>query len=283
MDSSAFLEADDSKPLKPVYVVHGDDDFLKRQVLARLRKRCFGSDEESLGWTVLEGDKAQFSAVRDELSTLGFLSERRLVQIDQADKFVTDFRGQLEKYVGEPSTRGVLVLEVKSWPANTKLAKLMPVDATLVCKAPPTYKLPEWCVRWAKAAYGKQISAGAARLLVDLIGQEMGLLDQELAKLTAYVGSSARIGEDDVDKLVGSSRAETIWKIFDFIGAGQVADALQLLDRLLDQGEEPLRVLGAFSSQLRRLPQAAALSKLGLSLNEALQQAGVAPFNMRSA
>ena len=219
MDSSVFLEDAGPTKLKPVYVVHGDEEFLKRRVLAKLRRCCFGEQEESLGWTVIAGDKAEFASVRDELSTLGFLSEHRLVQIDQADTFVTHFRAQLEKYVTEPSTRGILVLDVKSWTSTTKLAKLVPSDATLVCKALPMNKLPEWCTRWARSSHGKQMSTTAARLLVDLIGDEMGLLDQELAKLAVYVGSASKIDVDDVDKLVGNSRAESTWKIFDLIGA----------------------------------------------------------------
>jgi len=74
MDSSVFLEDAAPAPLKPVYVVHGDEDFLKRRVLLKLRQRCFGEGEESLGWSLLTGDQADFGQVRDELSTLGFLS-----------------------------------------------------------------------------------------------------------------------------------------------------------------------------------------------------------------
>ena len=283
MDSSVFLEDAGPATLKPVYVVHGDEDFLKRRVLAKLRRCCFGSDEESLGWSVIAGDKADFASVRDELSTLGFLSERRLVQIDQADPFVSNFRAQLEKYVAEPSTRGILVLDVKSWTSTTRLAKLIPADATLVCKTFPLAKLPEWCARWARTTHGKQMSTTAARLLVDLIGEEMGLLDQELAKLAVYVGSASKIDVDDVDKLVGNSRVETIWKMFDFIGAGRTDEALRLLDRLFDQGEEPIRMLGAFSMQLRRLARTASLSSQGVPLQGALAQAGVPSFGLRGA
>jgi DNA polymerase-3 subunit delta len=120
-------------------------------------------------------------------------------------------------------------------------------------------------------------------MLVDLVGTEMGLLDQELAKLATYAGSNSRIDEADVDQLVGQSRAENTWKIFDLIGAGQIGAALTMLDRLLDQGEEPLRLLGAFSMQLRRLAQAARLYSQSTSLPDALEQAGVPPFGRRSA
>ena len=60
----------------------------------------------------------------------------------------------------------------------------------------------------------------AARLLVDLIGSDMGLLDQEILKLAIYIGDGKRIDSGVVDLLVGNSRAENTWKIFDLIGNG---------------------------------------------------------------
>ena len=49
---------------------------------------------------------------------------------------------QLEKYLATPASTGVLVLDVKNWPANTRLAKLLEGDAALVCKAPAAHRLP---------------------------------------------------------------------------------------------------------------------------------------------
>src|SRR5262249_52237166 len=174
---------------------------------------------------------------------------------------------------------GVLVLDVKSWPANTRLAKLLDNAATLACKAPAAHRLPEWCVGWADATHGKQLTQPAAQLLVDLVGAEMGLLDQELAKLAVYVGEPKRIDAADVDRLVGSSRAESTWKIFDAIGGGRPGEALDILDRLFDQGEDPMRILGAFSMQLRRLAAAYRLTRQGRALAAALEEARRPPLS----
>jgi DNA polymerase-3 subunit delta len=281
MDALAFLERPPRPPPRPVYVLSGDEDFLKRQVLAVLRPLVLGAAGDDFGLSSHEGDKAAFAAVHDDLATLPFLSPLRLVVVEGADPFVTRHRAHLEKYVSQPSPTGVLVLEVKSWPATTRLAKLVAAEATVACKAPAAYKLPAWCVQWAAARHGKQLTQPAATLLVDLVGADMGQLDQELTKLAVYVEPAKRIDAADVDRLVGSSRAENTWKVFDAIGQGRAAEALAILDRLFDQGEEPLRILGAFSMQLRRLAQAARLTRQGLSLAAALEQAGVQAYNIK--
>jgi DNA polymerase-3 subunit delta len=278
MDCFTFLEQAEQREPRALYVLHGDEDFLKRLVLMALRKRVLGKDADAFGLSTYDGEQASFAQIHDELDTIPFLGPRRLVVVENADPFVTNFRPRLEKYISEPSASGVLVLDVSSWASNTRLAKMIDADSTIICKAPPAYRLPDWCVRRSKAEYGKEFALTAARLLVDLVGLEMGQLDQELQKLAIFVGTAKRIEIDDVDRLVGSSRSENTWKVFDAIGAGQTANALQILDRALDQGEDPMRILGAFSMQLRRLAAAGRAQQQGQPAGAALTRAGVPPF-----
>ncbi len=288
MNSLAFLDSIAKAKPQPVYAVHGDESFLKRRVLLALRTLVLGPDEGGFGLSAHAGDKAAWAAVHDDLETLPFLSPRRLVVVENADPFVTRERARLEKYVAEhgkgAAPAGVLVLDLQSLPATTRLAKLLGESGAIVCKTPRSEELLKWCVEWSASHHGKTLAAAAARLLVDLVGPDMGLLDQELAKLATYAGTASRIEAADVDHLVGSSRAENTWEIFDRIGAGRAGDSLVLLNRLLDQGEDPLRLLGrAFSMQLRRLAQAARLNSQGVALGEALDRVGVPPFARRQA
>src|SRR4051812_14816620 len=121
MDAVAFLDRRSKLPPQPIYVLAGDEAFLKRQVQARLQELLLGDADPAFAWASMAGEEEiQWSTVRSELDTLPFLSPRRVVVIETADAFVTEFRGTLEKYVAQPSKSGVLVLEVKSWPSNTK-------------------------------------------------------------------------------------------------------------------------------------------------------------------
>ncbi|MBX9680145.1 MAG: DNA polymerase III subunit delta [Gemmataceae bacterium] len=282
MDALAFL-ARPIADLGTLYVVHGDEAFLKREALQALRHRAFGESPEDAAHSTHAGDKAAFSDVMDELETIPFFSPRRMVVVENGDPFVTKNRSLLEKRIEHLPAKGILVLDVKTWAANTRLAKMTPDAGNIACKAQPPYKMPQWCVDWAKGRHQKQLPLAAAQLLVDLIGPEMGLLDQEIAKLSTYVGAKAKIEAEDVDRLVGSSRAESTWKIFDAIGQGNAREALGILDRLFEQGEEPMRMLGAFAMQLRRLAQATRLSTQGVPLSAALQNVGVPPFGVKNA
>jgi DNA polymerase-3 subunit delta len=281
MDSLAFLERPDSK-ISPLYVLYGDESFLKRQVIRALKERVLGPDAGDSAASY-PGETADFAAVMDELASVPFFTPRRLVIVEDADPFVTRYRAQLEKHIDRLPSSGTLVLDVKSWPSNTRLYKLVGNSAALACKAPAAFKLPQWCVQWAASQHQKQLSNAAAALLIDLVGPDMGLLDQELLKLAIYVGDRKKIDVEDVDALVGHNREQDTWKIFDAIAAGQPNEALTMLARLFDQGEEPIRLLGAFSMQLRRLAQVARLAAQGVSLAAALDRAGVPPFAAQKA
>ena len=285
MDALAFLGKKAPK-LEPMYVVHGDEAFLKRLVLRAIRATALGEDGDESAFSVHSGDKAAFSEVWDELESAPFFAAKRVIQVDGADPFVSKNRAVLERKVEAdalPRT-GVLLFDVKSWPATTRLAKMMNADRVIVCKAPAAYKMPSWCVEWATNRHQKQLPQQAAQLLVDLVGPDMGLLDQELIKLATYVGDRARITTEDVDKLVGNNREENTWQIFDLIGQGQVGPALRVVQRLLEQGEEPMRLIGAFASQLRKVAQAARLVTANkMSIPMALTNAGVVPFGMKTA
>lgn len=278
VDALTFLDKIAKAKPQPIYVLFGEETFLKREVLSALDKLLLDNADPDFARTVMPGVSAEWSTVRSELDTLPFLSPKRIVVIDQADPFVTKYRQQLEKFTDQPAKNGVLILDVKSWPSNTKLAKLVPDAGTIQCKALSHQQVSRWCSERAQSIYSKRLDSDAVSWLVELVGDEMGLLDQELSKLAVYVGDRSTIHRDDVDKLVGRNRAAETFKIFDAIAAGQPKAALAILERLFEQGEEPLAILGAFSWQLRRLAKVGRLARTRRSLNEAIADAGIPPF-----
>src|SRR5262245_58566440 len=139
MEALAF-HAKSNTPIQPLYVLHGDEAFLERQALLALRRRALGPDADEAAASVHPGDKAQFAAVWDELETAPFFAAKRLVVVENADPFVTRFRGLLEKKITSLPPTGVLVLDVKLWPSNTRLAKMVDNAATIVCKPPQAYR-----------------------------------------------------------------------------------------------------------------------------------------------
>jgi DNA polymerase-3 subunit delta len=285
-----YLAAPNKHASRPVCVVFGDETFLKRQVLAQLRQEVLGEEGE-LSFAAFEGADALLRDVMAELSIVAMFGRgKRLVVVEEADDFVSRYRSELEDYVAKPKSSGVLVLDVKSWPATTRLYKAVATEGLMVnCAAPTSTALAKWVAAWAKQAHGIQLASGAADMLAELVGPELGLLDQELAKLALSAGPDRKITTELVHQMVGSWRAKTVWEMLDAALDGQVALAMTHLDRLLLAGENPVAILGQISASLRRFAAATQLiyqaeaAGRRTSLRDALQQAGVKPFVLAKA
>ena len=281
-----YLAAPDKYPPRAVCVVYGDEPFLKRQALAQLRKTALPSDDADFSLSVFEGPTAELSDVLDELATVAmFGSDKRLVVVEEADELVRRHRSELEDYVAQPKSTGYLVLAVNTWPANTRLYKAIARDGLQIdCSSPPAAKLTRWLTTWAKQVHQVQLAPAAAELMVDMIGPELGLLDQDLAKLALTAGPGGKVTTESVSRSVGSWRAKTAWAMLDAALAGNVRDALVELDRLLLAGEAPVAVLGQISASLRRFAAATRLilqaeaAGRRIALGQALEQVGTRRF-----
>jgi DNA polymerase-3 subunit delta len=184
----------------------------------------------------------------------------------------------------------VLVLEVKTWPSNTKLAKAVAAAGLAIeCKAPKERQLKTWLIQRAKNVHDVRLDAAAADALCELVPPELGILIQEVSKLTLLAGDEGVIGVELVRQNVGGWRARTTWEMIDAVADGRAADALAQLDRLRAAGEKPHALLPQMASSLRRFATAAQLIETAesdrrrLPLRDALSQAGVLPFKLNDA
>jgi DNA polymerase-3 subunit delta len=266
-------------PDRPFVVLFGDELFLRAEARQAVLSRALGDEEDSIAVVRFRGDSASLADVLDEVRTVPFLSRRRVAIVEDADPFVTSHRRELEAYAENPAPSGVLLLEVKNWPGNTKLAKLVDkLGLAIECKNPAERDLHRWLGRWAKACQGVRLTPEAIQLLLELIGPELGVLCSEVEKLATAVASKGEVEAHDVARNVGAGRVETIWKVLDAATTGRGVEALDLLDRLLASGENPVRLLAAMVASLRKVHHAGQLRKARLAPDEACRQAGIPAY-----
>lgn len=247
------------KQLPPTVAIVGPDRFLKQRVREHLLTKVDSGDELER----LDGSECGWQDVLDEMCTVSLFSTGpRKLLVTQADDLIKAFRGEIEDYVAT-ATRGLLIFELESLPANTNVAKLMEQRGLVVeCKVPeikPTNdarfgSTPEqrWLLDWAKQRHGIGLESRAAALLVDLIGWEFGMLDQELAKLALFLARDAEATLELVQDVVGGWRTETNWEMLDAVADGDAERALAHFDRLLQSGESPQALFGSIAWSLRR-------------------------------
>jgi DNA polymerase III subunit delta len=298
-----FLSRKQAPAVSPVCVLFGDEPLLKLESLDRIRVAVLSGEDGDLSIAKFEGKQTEARAVFDELATISmFGGGRRMVVVEEADNFVTKHRPRLEDYCDKPRSGSVLVLEVSSWPANTKLFKKLAQSGLQInCNLPKAKwgdeadeeKVLEWLHDRATAKHGAKLGNGAGELLLEIVGPQLGRLDQELAKLALLAGGNAEgrkqktedcvITKELVEQAVGGWRAKTAWDMIEQALEGNANSALVQLDRLLLAGEEPIALLAMMGGSLRRMAAAtriieqAEIERRRIGLQEALKEAGVKP------
>lgn len=257
-----------SETLPGVIVLAGDDHFLRRETGAVLLKLSGIDSEDS---KVFDGEECKWIDVHDELATLSLFSTstHRVAVVKLADKLIKEARAQLEKWCEASAKGSVLILQVGTFPATTILYKLVEKLGWLIdCSLPigegrsKTVSVPElkkWIQAWGKTQHRLKLTAAQATLVLDAVGNDCGLLHQELAKLALYANENGSISDDAIRQHVGSWRTRTMWEIADAVADGRVADALAQLDRVFANGEHPAAVIPQIAWSLRRFGNAAQL------------------------
>lgn len=265
--------------VKCVYVIYGQDVRRGREEMERITEAVLGDADRQLGLNIYEGDSAALADVLDGLRTLPFLTERRLVVVKDADKFISEHREALESYLDKPSSTGVLLMMAKSFPARTRLAKkASALGEVLPCEPVKAWELPKYVAEYAQRTHGLKLGQEAATLLVELAGEDTGMLCSEVDKLATYVGPGTggkgkeRIDPADVHVLVGNNRQYNVFNVIDAMTRGDKAEALTLLHQLFAQDREAqYRAVGAFAWHFRRLYEARLLRDQGAGGGEIIK------------
>lgn len=257
-------------PTKPVYVLHGQDDYLRRQRRAELTRRL--TDRLQANLAVVNFDaSAELADVLDELRTAPLLAARRIVILRDADKFIAEHAESFEKYLAAPPGTGVLIVITDSWPPKSpkgeagadsrKAVKSLDrivrkVGELIDCSAPSASSLPRWLASAAEAG-GKRIAPQAARLLVEWIGPDLSRLDSEIRKLAIYVGSRSEITVEDVSAVAVATAGVEPFALTNAIGRRDTRKALTILAAMLTRRGEEIRTLGMLAWHVRKTLAAA--------------------------
>ena len=133
-----------------------------------------------------------------------------------------------------------------------KLCKAMDGHVTPIeFKAQDTSDLTAWIARRFRAL-GKQIDRQTAEYLIFLCGGLMTGLSQEIAKIGAYAKGEI-ITQRDIDAVADPVLSAEIFKMTDAVSQSDYNKAAAILGDLLKMQEEPIVILAALGSQLRRL------------------------------
>lgn len=238
-----------------IYVIAGKETPLVNYKCKQLVDSLLAPQQKSTGLFVAESADIPAADILDELRTIPFLTNRRVVVVRDSEVFISRNREILEKYFDNPSVTGVLILTVKTWDGRTRLAgKLSGFGRLINVSNPPRERIPGRIIEYASSAHGKILAGPAAELLVELAGDSLPALFSEIDKLSLYVGDKRSITAENVDVLTGRNRLFNVFNVIDAVTDGDTSRAVGRLRKMFaeDRSSE-YTFVGAFAYYVRKM------------------------------
>jgi DNA polymerase-3 subunit delta len=125
------------------------------------------------------------------------------------------------------------------------------------------------------------LERGAAEALVDLVGEDLGEIDTELAKLSLLKEESQAIGPEEVRQLVARSRALDAFEVADLLDASDPLPALRSWIRIRSGRGDAIGTAAILNWRLRQLAVLRTAMEEGDRPADAAKRAGLAPWQAR--
>lgn len=270
-------------PLAPLYLFHGQEDFLIEQSVQQIVARSLDEAARGFNYDVVDGSKTDGPSVVALASAYPMMSERRVVVVREFEKLTKkeSDREALDRYCRNPLESTVLIMIALDVDLRRKPFSTLKSAAEIYeCKPLYDDKVPAWIEAHIRSK-GKSADPGAVMLFHEYVGNSLRSLDSEIAKVMLYVGDRPTLTEDDVLAAVGASRVFSVFDLQSAIGTRKARQCYNVVRVMLQGGQRPEVILGSlvrFFTQLWKLtdPEIARLDDARLA-----SEIGTHPFYVR--
>lgn len=252
------------------YLVVGEDALRRDVVVKRLRARIAKLGDLEFNHDVFEGETATGLEIVSACDTMPFMSDMRLVEVNNVDKLKKADSEALVAYLANPNDTTVLCLVSEKLAKNTRLYKAVAAvgkQAVIECAPKKRNELPK-VVRDMAVGHGVVFSDRAANALIDLVGENTVALDAEVRKIALAHTGKDPVSDKEVHALVVRTAEAKPWEFVDAVSARDLPKALTLLSRM--ESASPYSLIGMCTRRMRELVCAQSMAARGLG------QAGVA-------
>lgn len=254
----------------------GENSFGWQRELRALSD-AFIADNSDLGLERIDGEEASIDQIRESLTGLPFLVNKKLIILRTPSKN-KQFAEQAEQLLSEvPETTDVIVIEPK---LDKRLSYYKFLKSKTDFREFPEldqHGLANWLVITAKEQ-GGSLSNVDARYLVERVGANQQLLNNELDKLMLY---DKKVTRQAIDLLTEPTPQSTIFQLLEVAFAGQAQRTQELYKEQRALKVEPPQIIAMLAWQLHVL---AIIKTAGeRSIDGIAKEARLNPFVLRKS
>ena len=249
--------ADPLAPLRegepgPLYFLYGRERYLLDRAVDLLRARVLDPRTRDFNYELFYGKEAGASRIVQAARTLPMMAKRRLILVRDADEMKADELGGLSGYVADPAPESCVVFVGEKADQRLKFFTAFKKHGVLI-KLDPLYErqLPGFVREEAKSRNVK-FEPGAAEILCDEIGTDLGQLADAVERLGIFVGERA-VSARDVEEVIATTRQRSVFELAEACGEGDRSRALTVLTAMIGARESGVRVVAMLARHVRQL------------------------------
>ncbi|MEC0249241.1 DNA polymerase III subunit delta [Paenibacillus chitinolyticus] len=293
MDYKQAMKSIDEQKFAPVYVAYGSESYLIEQFIRKLTDKMIEPEHLDFAVSKYDLNEVPVQNVIADAETLPFMVPRKLIIAGNA-QFLTGSRDsgkvdhqldRLTEYLGAPVDFTVLVftVSVDKLDERKKLVKQLKDKKALVPCLPLTAEeLQAWVRRQAKRE-SFELADGVVDQLVLYTGGHLQSLAAEIEKISLNVGRGGTATPELIDSLVVRSTEQNVFILIEQVVQLRLDRAFALLEELLKQKEEPIKIVMLMARQFRIMLQVKELSKQSYSQQQIAGQLGLHPYAVKVA
>ena len=249
---------------KRVYLLYGEERYLLRNYRDWLIK-TIRPNEDDMNFHYFEEKKIEYGKIVDLAETLPFMSEYRLIVIENSDLFkdAQQSEAMIVDYISQIPEFTIIIFVEKNVKENLKVYKLVNKCGMCVNFAKKDEKYLKKWVTQILGREGKKIRVNTIDFLLERCGNEMQFLMQELDKLIAYSKDEVEITIADIESITCVRVEENIYNLINCIGAKRQQDAIGIYYDLLQLKIAPIYILSQITSKFNDLYQVKLLMNKG--------------------
>ena len=261
---------------RPVYLLYGEEAYLKKQYKDKLTKAIF-PDGDTMNYAYFEGKGIAVTELIDLGETMPFFAERRLIVVENSG-FFKNATPELADYMKVMPDTTCFIFVESEVDKRSKLFKAVKDKGTVVEMGRQDEKTLLYWIAGNMKREGKQIKESTARYLVAKTGADMENLEKEMEKLFSYTLGETEITMQDVDDICTTQITNKIFEMVEAVAEKQQKKALDYYYDLLALKEPPMRILYLLTRQFKLLLEVKELLKKGYDKSQIAKTAGLHPF-----
>ena len=263
--------------LKPVYLITGADRPKIQRALRRLRDRIGEDATEVLSAHEAGGDDAV--AACNSLGLLG--GGGRLVIVEEVDRWKAADAKAIAAYLASPAPDTVLALVAAEMKKDSALAKACAKAGDVLVYDVPKRRMAEWVTKQF-GDRGVAVDADAARLLIEIVGEDPEELASEVDKIATWSGG-VPVGTGEVELLAAGCAEIPGYELTDAWGRRDLGGALLSCQTLLERSGDPVSrtvpmLIGMLVAHVGRVRDCQTFAEEGLTAREAASRLKRHPF-----